>query len=213
MSGITLDVAQGDSAESLAFAHGHFLDTVWQHANNTALRELRKNPHILFPGDRLFIPAIEPRQETASTDRRHRFKRRGVPSSISFQLRDGYGAIIADVAYRLELGGEVLTGRSAADGTVTTPLMPDVATGKLSFEWRGEPWEIQLGLRTLDPIDRLEGVQKRLQNLGFYSGEINGLFDQATLHAVQRFQLSAGIATSGSIDDATKGKLLEVHGC
>ena len=213
MTGVLVIVGQGQSAESLAFEHGHFVDTVWLHADNADLREARQNPHILFPGDQLFIPPIEAKTEQAATGSRHRFKRRGVPSSLSFQLRDAYGTAIANVPYRLELPDQTLTGITDEDGTVTTPLMPDVQSARLSFQWRDEPWEIQLGMRQLDPIDRMEGVQKRLQNLGFYTGDIDGIFSQQTIWAVQRFQLAAGIETSGSLDDTTKSKLLEVHGC
>jgi len=42
--------------------------------------------------------------------------------------------------------------------------------------WRGKTYEIELGMRQLDPIDHMEGVQKRLQNLGLYGGEIHGIF-------------------------------------
>lgn len=213
MSGVSVEVAQGDSAESLAYQHGHFLDTVWLHPNNAALRKLRQNPHILFPGDALFIPAIEPKQAPASTDHRHRFKRRGVPSSLSFQLRAVFGEVIANAPYRLELADQVLTGTTGADGTVTTPLMPDMQSATLTVQWQGQPLKIELGMRQLDPIDRMEGVQKRLQNLGFYTGEINGQFSPQTIAAVQQFQRVAGIATSGSLDATTLDALLQRHGC
>ena len=54
MSGKHHTVQQGESVESIAHAAGHFWDTVWQHPDNAALRQLRRSPHVLLPGDVVF---------------------------------------------------------------------------------------------------------------------------------------------------------------
>ncbi|MFH1075402.1 MAG: hypothetical protein V1753_00935 [Pseudomonadota bacterium] len=50
-------VKQGDCIESIAFKHGLFWETVWNHPNNQQLKQERKNPNILLAGDKVFVPA------------------------------------------------------------------------------------------------------------------------------------------------------------
>ncbi len=56
----------------------------------------------------------------------------------------------------------------------------------------------------------LEALQW-LRNLGFYQGAIDSEVGAETEAAVKAFQEKHGIEASGQIDDATRGKLEEVH--
>jgi N-acetylmuramoyl-L-alanine amidase len=49
-------VREGECLASIAFENGFFPDTIWRHADNSALKERRENPNVLQPGDVLFIP-------------------------------------------------------------------------------------------------------------------------------------------------------------
>jgi hypothetical protein len=208
-----IDIEQGQSAESVAYEHGHFVETVWKHENNAALNRERIDPHILNPGDRLFVPAIRVKHAQATTDRRFRFRRRGVPSRLTVNLRALLGETLANVPYRLELPDRVESGTTAPDGRISVPILPDEASAKLVVTWRESEYTIELGMRALDPITEWKGVQKRLRNLGLYSGEIDGLNSHETIWAVQLFQLRNQLPTTGVMDEATRGKLAEVHGC
>ena len=55
-----------------------------------------------------------------------------------------------------------------------------------------------------EAVDRL---QERLKELGYYTGEINGTYDRATVSAVQNFQRKHGIADSGKADPETQNAL------
>ena len=69
-----------------------------------------------------------------------------------------------------------------------------------------------LDLGYLDPADEITGVQARLNNLGFRSGEVNGVFGPSTEVALKDFHMKHGLSQSGKIDEATKNKLIDVHG-
>lgn len=45
--------------------------------------------------------------------------------------------------------------------------------------------------------DEVRRIQKKLKNLGFYSGNIDGIYGNATKKAVTRFQKSCGITADG----------------
>lgn len=53
-----------------------------EHPRNAALREQRKDPSVLFPGDKVFILCRQPRSFTVETGRLHRFVYKS-PSSDS----------------------------------------------------------------------------------------------------------------------------------
>ena len=59
-----------------------------------------------------------------------------------------------------------------------------------------------------DTSDRVSQLQATLTLLGFYTGEISGIYDQNTVDAVIRFQTAAGIAADGVAGPSTWQKLL-----
>lgn len=50
-------------------------------------------------------------------------------------------------------------------------------------------------------------VQSRLKEYGYYDGEINGLFDDATVVAIKNFQSNNGLAVTGAVNGATADAL------
>lgn len=65
-----------------------------------------------------------------------------------------------------------------------------------------EPMILQMGVSiTRDP--NVESLQKRLEDLGWYQGPLDGLFGPETAEAVRRFQASAGLRPTGAVDGAT----------
>ena len=67
-------VRQGDHLSKIAKDNG-FTDytVIWDHPNNSDLKKQRQNPNILLPGDQVFIPDMEQKQESGATDKRHTF--------------------------------------------------------------------------------------------------------------------------------------------
>ena len=56
-------------------------------------------------------------------------------------------------------------------------------------------------------VERTKQIQQRLTDYGYYSGEINGWFDDATVGAIKRFQASNGLNVTGAVDSATASAL------
>lgn len=213
MGGRWIEIGEADSVENLAFRYGLLPETVWDHPENADLRAERDSMHVLRPGDRLFVPAIEPKAEDRAIDATHRFRRRGVPSKLVVTLVIG-GEPLADRPCRLELGGrdpEEL--RTDADGRVEVPVMPHVGAGRLVVETHDGAWlEIPLAPRALDPVDTPSGAQARLRNLGYLPSEPSGTLDLATVLALARFQEAHGLPKDGRLDEATQAALVDAHG-
>lgn len=209
--GISRVAKAGDSVESIAAEHGHVWQTLWEHASNQALRELRKNPHTLLPGDTVFVP--EPREKTArgKTGLRHTFVRKGIPSKLHLVLRDG-DKVLKDTPYALEVDGVVVQGRSGADGSIVHAVSPTATTGRLRIGEGFAARVFPVALRHLHPLDTVSGVQGRLKNLGYAVDQVNGELDGMTRSALRRFRADQRLSEGEELDDALRSALQRVYG-
>ncbi|MBQ9791704.1 MAG: cell wall hydrolase [Clostridia bacterium] len=70
-----------------------------------------------------------------------------------------------------------------------------------------------VGVLGMEPITvyadttRTMEIQRRLQELGYYDGEINGYFDDLTVVAIKNFQRDNGIYVSGAVGGITANAL------
>ena len=79
-------VAQGECMASIACNHGFVPETIWNHPDNSALKEERGDLLILHPGDVVVIPDLRPREESGATETKHRFRRKGVPMILRMKF-------------------------------------------------------------------------------------------------------------------------------
>ncbi|MFA6044916.1 MAG: peptidoglycan-binding protein [Phycisphaerales bacterium] len=236
------EVASGDCISSIAYEHGFFWKTLWEHPNNEALRTARGDGHILLPGDRVTVPPLVPRTEDCQTARRHRFKREGVPAKLRIcvtVLRPSPETVSTDVQ----------TQNNGTEVTIREPEAPtrwsreplankhwvlavggELTTGTTDDHGLVEAW-ISPGARsgrlTVDPGGGAERVM--VFDLGALDPEDSSTgvaqrlrnlgFDaadptnQASLAtALEGFQHVKGIEKNGRADSRTRDALKETHG-
>jgi hypothetical protein len=203
-------VTQGECVSSIAFENGLFWETVWNHPANAALKARRESPFILQPGDVVQVPDLRPNGVTVATGKRHVFRRKGVPEKLNLQFRLA-GKARAGVPYRLTIDGVLKRGALDGEGRLSEFLPPNARSGKLVLEAKEGEEEYPLQLRHLDPVDTVTGLQARLQNLGLYSGAIDGAMSPATLDALRVFQRRASLTETSELDPATRDALVAAH--
>jgi hypothetical protein len=202
-------IAPGDGISSLASQHGFAPETLWEHPANADLKRKRADPNVLLPGDVLVVPDKTPRTEPCATDRRHVFRRIGVPARFEMQLLTPDGPV-SGVAYELRVEDKALRGQTDSSGLLRQFVPNQARRARLSYEHDGRHYELDIGFGLLDPIDTLRGVQQRLRNLG-YSCDVPGVDGPRTRLAVQLFQLAAQLEPSGERDVPTLTALTRLH--
>ncbi|MGO9009083.1 MAG: peptidoglycan-binding domain-containing protein [Bryobacteraceae bacterium] len=213
MGGKYVAVAQGDSAESIAASSGLLLDKIWGHPNNQALSQLRKDPHVLLPGDQLFVPDPEPKDITGAANQVHSFVRKGTSSKLHLVLLGDDKSPVVDQPYVLTVDGQDFRGNTGSSGIIQQSIPPGAMSGKLIVGTGKHQRIYSLRLGGLDPVTEVSGAQGRLKNLGYMIPAIDGQLGPETKEALSQFQQANGLDATGDLNDETQAKLKEAHGC
>ncbi len=194
------EVRPGECIHSIAFDHGLFWETIWNHPDNSEVKTQRKSPSLLMPGDRLTVRPLEQKKESRPNEARHKFKRKGVPGKLVLILmrpqqddrhQDGTDPNAspsgssqdpdpidpkpqepwANAPWTCDVDGTLFNGTTGSDGKIELSISPGAKQGKLVID-TDKPTQrvIMLNLGGLDPPDSLKGVMQRLRNLGFQPG-------------------------------------------
>jgi hypothetical protein len=210
-------VQQGEHVSSVAKKYGFTnYRVIWNHPNNAELKKKRQNPNVLFPGDRLFLPDRELRDESCSTDRRHRFKMRGPILKLQLILEDLLEKPIGNARCLLVLENEFRRVTTAADGRIEQVIPSDSHDAVLIIQDTQTPFNytnIPIKIGNLDPVEEISGQQARLGNLGYFPGDGGGKDDQTFRSAVEEFQCDHSLRVDGICGPKTQVKLKQVHGC
>lgn len=195
---------------SIAEEYGHFWETVWNDTENAELKEVRKDPNVLMPGDRVTIRPITKKSVSKATNKSYRFRRKGVPAKLHIRLMK-HGEPRANESYRVDIDGKLTKGVTNAEGYVDIYIPCRAKQGKL---WVGPPedekmYQLQLGA-TL-PVERVKGQKQRLKNMGYRCGFIDDEITAVYREALRAFQQSQALPESGEADQATRDKLVEIH--
>lgn len=200
-------VKPGDCIDSIAYVHGFFSGTLWNHPANAELKKLRSDPNILFPGDVVVIPDKEPKHEDCTTETLHRFRLLGVPARFRLQLLKG-GKPRANLPFRIDIDGALQSGLSDEKGVIDIPLPSNAQRGMLYLEEDNSQIELRFG--RLAPISEALGVRQRLANLGFLD-DAQAADEEAYKIALQDFQARCSLPQAYPPDQATRNKLVEIH--
>lgn len=203
-------VAEGETLVTIAHANG-FRDwaPIWNAAENADLRELRKNPMTLVPGDVVQIPEKEVLSARCETNKKHRFTVKALVAHFKFNLMDSEGRAVVGARYELKVGDEVFEGKTGDEGLIEHEVPHDASVAKLTayVDPQGDPlvWNMQIG--ALKPITEVEGLEARLANLGYDVGTVDGVADESTKAAIKHFQFDHGLPATGELDDETRDRI------
>jgi len=203
-------VKQGDSVSSIATAHGFSWKTVWDHAENAELKELREDPNVLYEGDELFVPERTLKQESAATEAMHRYRRLDIPDKLRLQILYE-GEVQASASYVLDVDGQAFEGTTDGDGWIEQPISPEAHRARLTVGDGDDALVFQLELGHLEPIDEPGGAEARLRNLGYDPDQISGDSDDAFREALLAFQKAQELEETGELDEDTAGLLRDEH--
>jgi hypothetical protein len=203
-------VEQGEHLTQIAFKYG-FCDhqVVLAHPDNQQLRDDNRDPHLLLPGDRVFIPEAKKKTAQVATGKLHRFVLKAPKIMLRVVLHDEEGKPLASKPFKIVIGGKTINGTTKGDGLVEVPIPIDARDGKLEIEGH----ELDLRVGHLDPGHAISGVQSRLRNLGYNLGDEHGELGPVTREAISRFQETEGLEVTGEPNDQTLAKLKERHRC
>ena len=199
-------VEPGQYMETIAEKFG-FRDyrIIYDDANNQDFKTKRPNPHILYPGDSVFIPDRDPSQEPADTDKKHKFVLKKQKIKLILYIRRN-GKPFANQAYRLKVGSQTINSKTGPDGLIQHEVPIGEPLGILTFTGRPS-YTRKLNLGFLHPITKTSGVQMRLNNLGFGCGTPGKHDTDASTLALRAFQKKYQLTETGRANKHTTEKL------
>lgn len=210
-------VRQGDYLSKIAAERGfHDHRVIWDDPNNARLKQERKNPNVLNPGDRLFIPDKDSGQVSRPTDQRHRFVVRRETLKLRLILEDQLEKPIGAAKCQLFVGSQIFNLTTDSKGKLEHDIPRDAQTSTLVIQSPETPFDgefLQIKIGHLDPVETTTGQQARLNNLGYFAGAAANPDDPAFRSAAEEFQCDHGLVVDGKIGPQTQTKLKAVHGC
>lgn len=209
------NVIQGDHLSKIAKDNG-FPDytTIWNHPNNSDLKKQRENPNVLLPGDQLFIPDMEEKQESGATDKHHTFTVDKKTLKLRLVLEDIYEKPIAGASCAIGIEGDVLQLTTDGQGKIEREIPQTAQNGVFVIRGDQTPFAdspVLLKIGNLDPVNEVSGQLARLSNLGYFPGD--GTDQPAFQSAVEEFQCDHDLRVDGNCGANTQAKLLKIHGC
>jgi hypothetical protein len=204
-------VGSDDCILSLADARGLLWKTFWDHPKNATIKDLRKKPTCVREGDWVYLPDLTIKQESGATEKRHRFRRLGVPAYLHIRLmRDNKPR--ANLEYQLIIEGIRVKGKTNNDGELHERIPPGARQGILRTH-EGDRWsQVNLNLGELDPHKHESGARARLANLGYSPGSEDDENAADLLRAaVRAFQELEQLQVTGKLDEPTQSQLEKLH--
>lgn len=208
-------IKQGDTLPRIAAAAG--LGS-WQqihgHAENTGFRSKYSDPNLLFPGETIFVPDRQQRDESASTDQRHQYQYSRPKQKLRIAIEDQDCQRMTSTAYEIAIDGKLTKGTTDGEGIIDLDIAVDAESATLKIgDYR---WAIAIGhlnpMTGNTPDSGISGAQGRLRNLGYPVGPVDGIMGPQTQMAIRFFQADELLTVTGKLDQPTRDRLQEVHG-
>ena len=193
-------VEAGECLTSIAAHYGFSVDMIWNLADNATLKDKRKDPNTLVPGDVVVIPDRREKVVSCETAKTHRFKLSADMAIFRLQLFEDEKAL-ANLDFELKIGTKSYAGTTDAQGLLEVSIPCKATEGILTIGPDKKMFELQFG--HLQPVSETQGVESRLRNLGFHGESLE--------EALRAFQNRFGLEETGEADQATTDKLTELH--
>jgi len=217
-------VRQGECLTKIAARYGvNAWQDLWNHADNQALRKIRKSPHVLRPGDHVAVPGVRVYEIVRPTDETHRIEILPFAATIRVRVRvrdrrhTGLAGLRYDLAF-MQNGSEVR--RAGASPTGDDGLIDErvpVGTSAVAFLFIRPKMRLDFVLSELDPThdegteDLVgSGIQARLRSLG-YACDAGSDSTSRAVALFQRDHLGRD-ESEGLADLETCRKLAELYG-
>jgi hypothetical protein len=204
-------VGANQTTSSLALELGFFWRDIWEHGENAALKEKRKDPNVLFAQDDIFIPEKVKKTVSKGSESEYTFKRKGEPSKLKMRLL-ALDKPRKNENYVLKVAGKLIQGTTDGDGKLEHFIPGNAKIAQLILREGKEIMNLTLG--GLDPLDLATGVIQRLNNLGYKTGSsakagvlAKDAFNdpkklsKKLINAIKTFQADNNLEQSGTIDD------------
>jgi hypothetical protein len=213
---LTLTIEPGDHLAKIADEHG-FADwhTIWDSPENSELKQQR-DPNLLKPGDKLYIPDKQPKTVSAATGSKHSYTLKGKTTRLVLTLNDPLGQPLKNKQVTVTVGNKSPTQMTTdGNGGLKIPIDPSDVDAKIETD----AFELDMKIGHLDPVDEKSGAVARLRNLGYLDdldGEVDddgNPTDEALQFAVELFQAEHQLPVDGSDLDGITAKLKEIYGC
>jgi hypothetical protein len=219
--GINHTVKQGEHLSSIARHYGFSVyKVIWNDPKNAKLKERRKNPNVLYPGDRIYIRDKEEKQESGSTEQRHRFRMKSPKLELRLVLEDQYEKPIKNARCELHVESEVFHLTSDGIGHINQSIPATAENAFLIIKDQETPLNetvVSIKIGHLDPVEEQSGQLSRLNSLGYFAGPLPNVSKEENLalflSAVEEFQCDHGLTVDGKCGPLTQAKLKQVHGC
>jgi len=216
-----------DTVLTIALMHEVEVNAIKDHPKNAEVfQEKERDPHMLAPGEILYIPPPEPPVPQVSPKASNQFvaKVATVHLHLCFQSEEG---ALENEPFIIDGPAELLTekrtdkdkpleGKLDKDGKISLKVPALTRCFVIEFPERHIAHEVWVG--GLDPADERTGINARLLHLGYLpvDQEIADPFffeteiaEQTTLRSFQEAFL---LEPSGFVDSPTKDALINEHG-
>src|SRR5690349_14513715 len=133
-------VGRGEHLSKIAADYGFRTHLeIWDHAENSELKSKRKTPNILLPGDHLFVPDRELREETRATDARHSFTVKKERLTLKLQVKDLSNQPVANSPCALDVDGTTYNLTTDGEGRIEQEIPRNAQNGRLRMSLPDAP--------------------------------------------------------------------------
>lgn len=210
-------VEEGEHLTTLAFRFGYSAQALWDFERNAGLKRTRGSM-LVRAGDRLALPPRKPETIAAGTGRFYYLRIITTPAELRLRFIYEDGSPRAGERYAalsLLANGDTASlddGQLDDDGVLTTRVPVDAVELEVTVGDGTDQEVYRLNLGGYEPPDGTGGVQSRLAALGYYLGELDDEAGPMMAEALAAFQEDFELPVTGTADEATVDKLVQVYG-